>query len=362
MEKGKRVTFFLVATMVACIFSMVLVPTGTKAADWPERPITMYIQFAAGGATDYTCRSLGAGMSHYLGETVVCQNMTGASGAIAANHVAKQPADGYTWLGGTNIFVLYGVKELTSLQWKDFYPYIAVFSPAGLVVAKDSKYKTLEDLLAAIKANPNKMSFGSPAIGSGAQCLTEALLSNQNLKARHVPYKGGRDAIRAVLNGETEFASISMGDGVDYLKSGDLRALTIGDVTPLKIEGYGIIPSIADQIPAMKSLVPAYMVAFGPMIKRNTPPAIVNKITDAFLKTVKSEKFKCAMKDRVLKVAGVYGEESDRWFSKNETGRPWILSDLGMTKKSPTEVGIPKLADWKWLGYEKLGMKEWPAN
>jgi len=362
MEKSKRVTFFLVATMVACIFSMVLVPTGTKAADWPERPITMYICYAAGGGCDYTNRALAAEMSYYLGETVVCQNMTGASGAIAHNHVAKQPADGYTMLGAGNTIVMYGVKELSSLKWTDFYTYIAAFCPAGFVVPKNSKYKTLEDLLAAIKANPSKMAFGSPGIGSGAHCLAEALLDNQNLKARHVPYKGGRDSIRAVLNGEVEFASITMGDGVDYLKSGDLRALTVGDMTPMKVDGYGIIPSVADQVPAMKSLVPAYMVEFGPMIKRNTPPAIVNKIKDAFLKVVKSDKYKSIMEDRGMKVAGLYGEESDRWFSKNETGRPWTLYNLGIAKKSPTEFGIPKLEDWKWLGYEKLGIKEWPAD
>ncbi|MBW2631998.1 MAG: tripartite tricarboxylate transporter substrate binding protein [Deltaproteobacteria bacterium] len=362
MTKSKRVTFFLVATMVVCVFSMALVPTGAGAADWPQRPVTMYIQYSAGGATDYANRALAAEMRQYLGEVVVCQNMTGAGGAIAANHVAKQPADGYAWLGAANTIVIYGVKGLSSLQWNDFYPYIAVFCPAGFVVEKNSKYKTLEDLLAAIKANPNKMAFGSPGIGSGAHCLGEALLNNQNLKAKHVPYKGGRDAIRAVLNGEVAFASITMGDGVDYLKSGDLRALTIGDMTPMKVEGYGTIPSIADQVPEMKSLVPAYMVAFGPMIKRNTPPAIVNKITDAFLKVVKSDKYKSMVEDRGLKVAGLYGEEADRWFSKNETGRPWILYNLGIAKKSPTEFGIPKLEDWKWLGYEKLGVKEWPAN
>jgi len=362
MSMSKRVTFFLMATAFVCAFAMAFVSTEAGAADWPQRPVTVYIQYAAGGATDYANRALAAEMEKYLGKPILCQSMTGASGAIAAKHVAKQPSDGYAWLGAANTIVIYGVKGLSTLKWTDFYPYIAVYCPAGFIVKKDSEYGTLADLLAAIKKNAGKMTYGSPGIGSGAHCLGAALLDNQKLNAKHVPYKGGRDAIRAVLNNEVDFASITMGDGVDYLKSGDLRALTIGDLTPMEVEGYGSIPAVADQLPSMKALVPAYMVAFGPMIKRDIPPEIVNKITDAFVKAVTSDKYKSMVEDRGLKVAGLYGEEADRWFSKNETGRPWILYNLGIAKKSPTEFGIPTLANWEWPGYGKLGIKEWPAK
>jgi len=339
MTISKRFTLSLTAMVFVCVFA-----TNAGAGDWPQRSITMYIQYAAGGATDYANRALAAEMEQYIGKPILCQSMTGASGAIAAGHVAKQPSDGYAWLGAANTIVIYGVKELSKLKWSDFYNYIAVYCPAGFIVKKDSQYGTLQDLLTAIKKNPGKITYGSPGIGSGAH------------------YKGGRDAIRAVLNGEIDFASITMGDGVDYLKSGDLRAITIGDLTPMKVEGYGEIPAIADQVPSMRALVPAYMVAFGPAIKRDTPPEIVSKITDAFVRAVNSDKYKSMVEDRGLKVAGLCGEESDRWYSKNETGRPWILYNIGNTKKSPAEFGIPMLKDWEWPGYEKLGIKEWPAK
>ena len=360
MLARKRVSVFLTAVVCACAFAMVFAATDAKAADWPERPVTMYIQYAAGGATDYANRALAGEMEQYLGKPVVCQNMAGASGAIATKHVANQPSDGYTWIGGANTIVIYGVKELSALKWSDFFNYIAVYCPAGFVVKKDSSYGTLQNLLDAIKKNPGTMTYGSPGIGSGAHCLGAALLDNQGLKAKHVPYKGGRDAIRSVLNGEVDFASITMGDGVDYLKSGDLRAITIGDLTPMKVEGYGDIPAVADQVPSMKELVPAYMVAFGISINRDTPPEITKKINDAFVKAVTSDKYKSMVEDRGLKVAGLYGEESDRWYSKNETGRPWILFDLENAKISPTKFGIPRLNDWKWPGYAKLGIKQWP--
>jgi hypothetical protein len=112
----------------------------------------------------------------------------------------------------------------------------------------------------------------------------------------------------------------------------------------------------------MKELVPAYMVAFGPSIHRDTPPEIVNKITDAFVKAVNSDKYKSMVEDRGLKVAGLYGEKSDRWYSKNETGRPWILYSLGNADKSPKELGIPRLENWEWPGYEELGINEWPEE
>ncbi|WP_280191777.1 Bug family tripartite tricarboxylate transporter substrate binding protein [Delftia sp. PS-11] len=197
------------------------------AEDFPAKPITFVVPFAAGSATDQLARALGQAMSTATKQAVVVENKGGASGMIAAQQVARSAADGYTLLITTNTTHaanqhLY--KKLPYDAVKDFAP-VAGLGKGGqvLVVRADAPYKNVAELLAAAKKQPGKLSFGSGS--SSSRVAGEMLKQLAGVDLMHVPYKSNPLAITDLLGGQIDLMITDTSTGVPQVKSGKLRAL-----------------------------------------------------------------------------------------------------------------------------------------
>lgn len=194
--------------------------------------VKLVVPFPAGGAVDVVARKMAEAMAKHMGNTFIVENKPGASGAIAARAVAMAQADGSTLLYGHSGLVTAQAMGAKMDLLKDFRP-VAKFTagPHLLVVRSDSAYKTQQDLVDAIKANPGKLNFGSGGPGSPTHLMYEMLEEAvPGIKATHIPFKGAIEAVTALVGGEIDFQFALPGAAMEFIKSGKLRPLSFTGV------------------------------------------------------------------------------------------------------------------------------------
>jgi tripartite-type tricarboxylate transporter receptor subunit TctC len=199
---------------------------GTAKAEWPERPITLVVMYGAGGGTDTIIRALATEMAKATGWTINVINKPGAVGGVATKYVLNKPADGYTLLGAANYnkFVrVMGHSE--SKAWEDWQYFQAANSVASWSVRPDSPYQTFEDAIAAARANPGKISISTSGTGGLWQELALIVSEAAGVKLKYVPYKGGKPATLAGLQGEVDIAGGGLHEHIEFIRAGKLRNL-----------------------------------------------------------------------------------------------------------------------------------------
>jgi tripartite-type tricarboxylate transporter receptor subunit TctC len=282
METTMQRRQFCLAAASAPLFASPL----ARAADaFPTKPVRLVVPYAAGGGPDVMVRQFGAKLGEAFGQTIVVENKVGAGGVLAAQYVAQQTApDGYTVLVGSNSHLIQKILQ-PALKFEpvaDFIP-ITTFgsSPSVLVVPATSPYKTVQELVAAIKAAPGKMNYGSGGIGSAAHLGGATLLSLSGGSAVHVPLKGSVEIPLSLLRGDTEFAFTIAGTAVPQVKGGKLRALAVTSTAPL-----AELPGVPTLQEAMRSDLAVQEFWFGFWVPVKTPPEVVATIYRATRKAL----------------------------------------------------------------------------
>jgi len=198
---------------------------------FPSRPVTMVVPFPAGGALDVVARALADEMRKHLGQPVVVENRTGAGGTLGSSHVARAAADGHTILFGsvaTHAIASGLYSKLSYDALKDFTPVMQVTSSPLLVTGTlKLNATTLAELIAAAKAQPGKLNYGSTGNGTAVHLAAEVLKAGTGMDVLHVPYKGGPDAIQALITGDTAFMVINLELALPQVRGGKLRALAV---------------------------------------------------------------------------------------------------------------------------------------
>lgn len=220
-----------IATTLFAFVSAALPLSAHATADWPEKTIRMVVPFAPGGNTDTIARLTGSALSDELGQTVVVENLSGASGTIGANHVARAANDGYTILMGTvgtqaiNMSLFKGLSE-DSL--KDFAPVMLITSiPNVLVVNPSLPVNTVAELVEYAKGQPHPMTFASPGVGSSIHLSGEMFKGAVEVPLTHVPYRGSAPALTDLIGGQVDFMFDNLPPALPMIKAGKLKALAV---------------------------------------------------------------------------------------------------------------------------------------
>jgi len=215
----------LLWAMLASVFVM-----GTAHA-WPDKPVTLVVPFPPGGATDLIARTLAPKLQDKLGGTFITDNKAGATGTIGAGFVARAPADGYTLLVsslGPYVIAPHLLAKVPYDALKDFdYLSIAVQAPNVLVVPTSSAHKTMAEVIAFQKANPNKMTFASSGNGSSDHLTAELFWLQTGTTGIHVPYKGGGPVMSDLLGGQVDASFMNINTALPQILAGKLRPLSI---------------------------------------------------------------------------------------------------------------------------------------
>jgi len=237
-------------TDMRLLFAIVLLGCGPVLAqsDYPSKPVRMVVSFSAGGISDVLARALAIPLSRQLGQQVIVENKPGAGTTIAADYIAKQAADGYTiWLQDITTHAI-NVALYSKLPYdsiKDF-SYIAMVAstPLMLVVHPSTPAHSVRELVALLKANPGKYSYGSSGNGTIVHLSAEMLKAAAGVEVLHVPYKGSNPATAAILGGEVTFVFSSMPPAISNAKAGKLRALAV--TTAKRVDAAPEVPTMIE--------------------------------------------------------------------------------------------------------------------
>jgi tripartite-type tricarboxylate transporter receptor subunit TctC len=221
---------------------------------YPSKPITMIVPFPPGGVADIVGRPLAASMEKTLKQPVVVVNRAGAGGAVGMTAAAKAPPDGYTVLMTLSSISIFPVSDPINgkpapYELADFAPIALVTAdPTVLVVRADSPYRTIQDFIAAAKANPAKINYSSSGVYGTLHVAMEMFANAAGIKLFHVPYQGGGPALTALLGGQVEALASGPAPAAAQMKAGKVRALAgwgakrvpvLPEVPTFKELGYG---------------------------------------------------------------------------------------------------------------------------
>ncbi|MCE1194854.1 MAG: tripartite tricarboxylate transporter substrate binding protein [Acidovorax sp.] len=217
--------------------------------NWPTgKAITYVVPFAAGGTTDTLARLIGQQLGPALGTTVVVENKGGAAGSIGSEAAARAAPDGYTLLGGTVSSHAINISLYPKLGYdplKSFAPVTLIgTNPVVLVVAANSPYKTLKDVLAAAKAKAGGLSSASAGTGSSQHLAVELLAYKSGVKFTHIPYKGSGPAIQDVISGQVDMMFDTTVVAAPHIQSGKLRAIAV--TSPQRLASLPDVPTVAE--------------------------------------------------------------------------------------------------------------------
>jgi len=244
-------------TLAAALLAVAaMAPALSHAQAWPAKPVRIIVPYGPGGAVDVVTRKMAAKLQEQTGQTFYVENKAGATGTIGVSQAVQSAPDGYTLVANDTTYALlpHIFKKLPFDHAHDLMPVGAfVFAPMGVVVKADSKYKTLGDLLAAAKAEPNKITYGTGGAGTTPHFATEALGIAAGVNFMHIPFKGAGEATMATLSGTIDFQIASTPGVMGHVKGGKARMLAVSGTKRLAalpdvptfgeagVKNYGVI-------------------------------------------------------------------------------------------------------------------------
>src|SRR5580704_9801627 len=222
-------TSALVSLLLMCL-TAVAIMTLPVQAHFPDKRIRIVVPFTPGGGADIVARLLAEYMSKDLGKPVIIENRPGAGTIVGTDEVARSVPDGYTLLMGTPPFTI-NPSIHASLPFDTFKAFAPVAMVARyfniVVVGSKLPFKSVEDVIAYAKANPNKLNFGSPGIGTSVHLAGELFKNMAHVDMIHVPYKGTAPAITDLLSGQIQIMFSTVPGAAPFIQAGQLRALAI---------------------------------------------------------------------------------------------------------------------------------------
>ena len=220
----------LIRAVALCSIAIIGSSSFAAEADWPTKPITLIIPFATGGTTDIIGREVGQKLSEALKQPVLVDNKPGAGGNLAAGLASKAAPDGYTFLLSTVAHSMSpGLYKSLSYNFiQDFEPVgMVATTPNLLIVNPKLPVKSVAELIAYIKANPNTVNFGSAGSGSTEHLSGELFKSMTGLQITHIPYKGGAPMMTDLIGGQIQMAIETSPSATPHIQSGKVRALGV---------------------------------------------------------------------------------------------------------------------------------------
>jgi len=302
---------------------------GAIAQPYPDRPIRFLLGFVAGGAVDLTARTLGQKLSERWGQQVIVDNRTGAGGVIVMQVAARAPRDGHTIMMGSSTQFSIGpamqAGPYSHEPLENFTPISqAVVSPIVLTVHPSLPARSVQELIQYAKTRPGQLSFASPGAGTGSHIAGVFFGRTTGIDIAHVPYKGGGDAIVALIGGHVPIFLGAISTALPHLKSGKLRALGVTETKRL---------SIAPEVPTIaESGLPGFEVSqwYGVFAPAGIPGAITRKMNGELAAILALPETRERLSSQGLEIA----------YAPPEVFGPYIRSELVKWTRLLKEMGI----------------------
>jgi tripartite-type tricarboxylate transporter receptor subunit TctC len=322
-------SFVLRSFVVGLAFSIFV--NAARGQTYPDKPIRMIIPLAAASAVDVAARIVTQKMSENMGQQIIIINQPGAAGVIGAEQVARAAPDGYT-IGGFNDSIMTMVPNLQpKLRWditKDFEPVSLVATVEwGLIANDKSGFKTAADLIAAAKASPGTINYGSGGVGSPQHLAMAMFASTAGISLTHVPYKGATQAATDVAAGQIPVAFQGLGTVTALVRGGQVQL--IGVTTQKRLAQFPDVPTVSE------SGLPGFLFNswFAILAPAGTPKEIIAKLNAEVLKALADPDTRRKLDDQGLAVLGSSPEEL-RVFTGDQLAKyAKLIQEMGIAAK-----------------------------
>ncbi|WP_395672884.1 tripartite tricarboxylate transporter substrate binding protein [Inquilinus sp.] len=322
----------MLKTMIAGLAGVVLAAVAAPAAqaEWPERPITYIVPWAAGGGTDAVSRILASFLEKELGQPVNVVNRTGGSGVVGHTAIATAAADGYT-IGTLTVEInMMHWQGLTDLTWESYTPLALVNAdPAAIEVAADSPHADIKALLEAIKANPGK--FKSSGTGQGGiwHLALAGMLRDAGLDpaaVTWVPSQGAAPGLQDLVAGGVELTPVSLPEARSLIDAGKVKALVVMDPEPSAL--YPDVPTLKSVTGSAWTMA-AWRGVGGP---KGMPEDVTKKLTETIGRIVQSAEYQDMIKSRGFGTKVALGGEFATYMKASNDALGEVMKATGLAK------------------------------
>ena len=315
---------------VLALLALSLVLVGPAAAQpFPAKPLRLFVGFSPGGGVDITGRIVAAKLSELWGQAMTVENRLGAGGTLAADAVAKAPADGYTFVvcnAASHGIAPSLYKKLPYDPIRDFTPISLLGITSNVMVVHPSvPATTVAEFIAYAKANPGRISFGSSGVGTSPHLSVELLKSMTGINLVHVPYKGGAQSSTDLLGGQIQLLITNLPEQIGYIKAGKTRALGVSTIKR------------SPQLPDLPTISEAGVAGFdvtvwyGLCAPAGLPRALVDKVNADVAKAVLSPDTQRRLFDQGVEAARNSPEEFAAFIRAEVTKWAKVVRDSGAT-------------------------------
>jgi tripartite-type tricarboxylate transporter receptor subunit TctC len=323
-EHNKTTSLLRITLAVLCL---AVLPGGLALAMYPERAVRIVVPFAPGGGTDVIARTLAQDMAKDLGVSVIIENKPGAGTIIGTQAVAASTADGYTLLMGT---FSHAVNSSLSANLpydphRDFAAVALIARSFNIVVVNPkSSLHTIAELIAAAKANPDKLSYGTFGVGTSAHLAGELFKYMARVNLTAVPYKGAAPAITDLIGGQIDVMFTTVASAASLVESGQLRAIAVTSAE--RSPAFPQVPTVAE------AGVPGYAAEgwYGLFAPTGTPADVIDRLNRSAASAVQSEAFRKLGVNEGLVTVALPPEALDRYVRGEEERWRRVIQDAGI--------------------------------
>ena len=318
-----------------------LAAIGSAQAQWqPSKPITIIVPWAPGGSTDQVTRVTAAELEKALNQKIVILNQPGASGSVGTKNAMDAPKDGYTWTAGAaKDLGTYKVLGMVDTSARDWNMYLNVAHIAVVGVNADAPYKTMTELLDAMKAKPGSVAVATAGVNSSGHSAIEAIARGAGVTYKHVTYDGGNPAVVSTVSGETQVTTQLAAEQTDMIRAKKIRPLAVVGDKALEIEGFGSVPPLSQFIPGFKDPINY----FGIFVPKGVPAEVTATLDKAWAtQMANNETLKKYAQGRGALFAPMSGEAAQNAVFPAIQAYAWTQQAAGKAKVSPDTVGIAK--------------------
>jgi tripartite-type tricarboxylate transporter receptor subunit TctC len=319
---------FRLLPFLAVLCLALLAPLSASADEYPSKPIKWVLGYGAGGASDVIARTIAQKLPDVLGQPVLIENRRGASGIIAANFASKAAPDGYTLLLVSSGFLtnIAMGRKMAFDFFKDFEAITALgIVPNIVVVNPESKIHSIKDLIAAAKAEPGKLNYGSGGIGTGTHLGTELFDTMTGVKMVHIPFKGTPPALTALMAGRIQVIFAGAPPSLPLIRSNKLRAIAVTSLKKSPVAPN--LPPISDTVPGFEG-VTWYAV----VVPAGTPKTVVAKLNAAFKKVISDDTLKATLLKRGFVAEASTPAEADKDMREKVATYSKIIKTAGIRR------------------------------
>ena len=309
------------------LMSGIAVSVGAHAQKFPAKPVRIIVPFVPGGASDVLARLIGASLREQWGQPVIVENKTGAGGTIGTGTVAKAAPDGYTLVLsdlGTLTIMPSLVGNLPYDLHKDLAPVtVLTYSPYLVVVTPSLPPKSLKELVAYSKANPGKLNYATPGLGSNVHLAGLQFAKAMGIEWTYIPSKGGAQAMQDVAGGHADLIFNSMLATAPHVKSGNLRLLAV--TSPKRIGAYPDAPAVGE-------MVPGYTAGSwqGILAPAGTPRDLVAKLNADIVTLLNTPEIKQKIVGLGAEPIGNSPDEMDRFLREDRARWAKLIKETGL--------------------------------